>query len=119
MGQLVDDVTKIITGNKDERNAKREYENERQKILAQIESDEKAKANLVKKILATQRAGMGASGMSGKSLSDEAVLKRLREETEQPFSDKKRINIEKISKLKKPQKTNLIKFFLDKIPDMG
>ncbi len=114
MGQLVSDVTKILDYN----NAKKDAENQRQKILAQIASDEKNKVNLIKKVLSTQRAKYGADGNSGDSFSENAVLKRLRNETAQPYDDKKQENIEKIrkNKIKKP---NLIKNWLAKLDDIA
>ena len=45
MGQLVSDVTSILNY----RDSKKEAENERQKILADMAADEKEKTNLVKK----------------------------------------------------------------------
>ncbi|MDR0726808.1 MAG: hypothetical protein LBF37_01970, partial [Rickettsiales bacterium] len=56
--------------------------------MDQIAEDEKTKANLVKKALAAQRAKYGASGMSSKGMTEEAVLKRLKGETEQPYDEK-------------------------------
>ena len=47
MGQLVSDVTKIL----DYENSKKTAENQRQKILAQMASDENTKINLIKKVL--------------------------------------------------------------------
>ena len=105
MGQLVNDVQSILNY----KDQKKEVKKEKTRILDQIAADEVAKNNLVKKTLAKQRAAYGAGGMTGKGMTEEAVLKRLREETEEPFKDKKRTNLEKISKLKKPKKTNLLK----------
>lgn len=107
MGQIVSDVTDIVNYNK----SKKEAETARKKVLAQIASDEKAKANLVKKVLATQRAQYGASGMSGKGMTEEAVLKRLRDETEEPFAQKKKTNMEKLRNIK-AAKPNLVKSFI-------
>ncbi|MDR1361195.1 MAG: hypothetical protein LBJ18_02700 [Rickettsiales bacterium] len=113
MGQLVSDVTTVLNNKK----ANKEAESDRQKILAQIANDEKAKANLVKKALATQRAKYGADGMSDKGITEEAVLKRLRGETEEPFEEKKKANLEKFSKIKNT-KTNLLKTFLSRFDDL-
>jgi hypothetical protein len=110
MGQLVSDVTKVLDYNKD----KKEAENQRQQILSKIVSDEKTKTNLIKKVLSEQRAKYGASGNSGNSLSENAVLKRLREETEQPYEEKKQNNIEQIRKIK-AKKPNILKTWLSKI----
>ena len=52
MGQMVSDVTDILNNKK----SKKEAETNRQKILAQIVADEKAKTNLIKKNLAAPRA---------------------------------------------------------------
>ena len=110
MGQLVSDVTKVLDYNKD----KKEAENQRQQILSKIVSDEKTKTNLIKKVLSEQRAKYGASGNSGNSLSENAVLKRLREETEQPYEEKKQNNLEQIRKIK-AKKPNILKTWLSKI----
>ena len=110
MGQLVSDVTKVL----DYKNSKKSAESQRQKILEQIASDENTKTNLIKKVLAEQRAKYGASGNSGISLSEDAVLKRLRSETAQPYEEKKRNNMEQIKKIK-TKKPNLVKTWLSKI----
>lgn len=110
MGQLVSDVTKILDYN----NSKKNAENQRQKILSQIAADENAKTNLIKKVLAEQRAKYGANGNTGNSLSENAVLKRLRDETSQPYDEKKRTNIEKMSKIK-TKKPNILKTWLSNI----
>jgi len=107
MGQLANEIQNVTQDKK----AKKEVKKERQQILDQIAADEAAKANLVKKVLAKQRAAYGASGMTGKGMTEEAVLKRLREETEEPFNAKKSANQDKMSKLKAPKKTNLVKLF--------
>jgi hypothetical protein len=98
----------------DNKKAGRETKKERRKILDQIAADEAAKTNLVKKALARQRAVFGAAGMTGKGMTEEAVLKRLREETEQPFDAKKAANMNRISKIRKPKKTNLVRLFNSK-----
>ncbi len=103
MGQIVSDVTDVL----DNRKAKKEASTERKKILSQIAEDEKTKANLVKKALASQRAKYGASGMSSKGMTEEAVLKRLRDETEQPYNEKKRTNLEKLKSVKSNKKNML------------
>jgi hypothetical protein len=114
MGQLLSDVTKILDYN----NSKKNTNNERQKILAEIAADENTKTNLIKKILSTQRAKYGASGNSGNGFSEKAVLKRLRDETAQPYDDKKQENLEKIKKTK-TKKPNLVKTWLSKIDDIA
>lgn len=114
MGQLVSDVNKILDYN----NSKKSAENQRQKILRQIASDEQSKINLIKKVLSTQRAKYGANGNAGDSFSEDAVLKRLRTETAQPYEEKKQENMEKIRK-NKVKKPNLIKTWLSKIDDIA
>ena len=110
MGQLVSDVTKVL----EYKDSKKDAENERQKILANIAEDEKTKINLIKKVLAQQRAQYGASGNSGESLSENAVLKRLRSETAAPYDEKLKNNLEKINQIK-VKKPNLVKNWLSKI----
>lgn len=113
MGQLVSDVTDIL----DYKNSKKEAETERQKILAEMAKDETEKTNLVKKTLATQRAKYGASGMSGKSMIEGAVLKRLKQEVEEPYETKRRTNKEKLKKIK-VTKPNILQSILDKFDDL-
>jgi len=110
MGQLVSDVTKVL----DYKESKNSAKTERQKILAQMAEDEKTKTNLIKKILSEQRAKYGATGNSGKTLTEEAVLKRMRSETEQPYDEKYKNNLEKMKKIK-TSKPNLIKTWLSNI----
>ncbi len=110
MGQLVSDVTKVL----EYQDAKKSASNQRQKILAQMAQDEATKANLIKKALAAQRAKYGASGNSGESFSENAVLKRLREETAQPYNTKRQENMDKIKNLK-VKKPNLVKVWLSNI----
>lgn len=113
MGQLVSDVTEVLNY----KDSKKEAETERQKILSEMAADETAKTNLVKKTLATQRAKYGASGMSGRSMTEGAVLKRLKEETSEPYEEKRRNNTEKLKKVK-TTKPNLLQSFLDKFEDL-
>lgn len=110
MGQLVSDVTKVLDYNKSKKTA----ENQRQKILEQIASNENTKTNLIKKVLAEQRAKYGATGNSGTSLSEDAVLKRLRAETAQPYEEKKQASLEQLKKTK-AKKPNLLKAWLSNI----
>ena len=114
MGQLVSDVTKVLDYN----NSKKNAENQRQKILSQIASDEIKKTNLIKKVLSEQRAKYGATGNTGNSLSENAVLKRLRDETAEPYDEKKQENLEKVKKIK-TKKPNLIKNWLSKIDSIA
>lgn len=113
MGQLVSDVTSIINDKK----SKADADNERKSVLQQISDDEKTKTDLVKKALSTQRAKYGAGGMSGASMTTDAVLKRLREETEQPYDEKKKSNLEKLRKIKST-KTNLLKSLSDRFDEL-
>lgn len=110
MGQLVSDVTKVL----DYKDSKKSAENQRQKILEQIASNENTKTNLIKKVLAEQRAKYGATGNSGTSLSENAVLKRLRSETAQPYEEKKKTSLEQLKSIK-VKKPNLLKTWLSKI----
>ena len=110
MGQLVSDVTQVL----DYKQSKKDAETQRQKILAQIAEDETAKTNLIKKVLSTQRAKYGASGNSGNGFSEKAVLKRLRDETAEPYDTKYKNNLEKIANIK-TNKPNLLKTWLSKI----
>lgn len=115
MAQIASDVTDILEYKK----SKKEAKSQRKEILAQIAADEQTKANLVKKALATQRAKYGASGMntSGRGMTEEAVLKRLREETEQPYNEKRRTNMEKMKKIK-AKKPNLLKSVLSRFDEI-
>ncbi len=112
MGQIVSDVTEILDYNK----SKKEASSQRKKILADMARDEQTKTNLVKKALATQRAKYGASGMSGASMTAGAVLKRLKSETEEPYNEKRRTNIEKLKSIK-TSKPNLVKNLLSRFDD--
>lgn len=111
MGQVVSDVTEVL----DYKQAKKEAKSERKKILQQMAIDEQAKNNLVKKALATQRAKYGAAGMSGagRGMTEEAVLKRMREETEEPYNNKRRTNMEKL-KQAHAKKPNFVKTLLSR-----
>lgn len=103
MGQIISDVTDILNYKDSKKNA-----NETKKqILAEIAENEAEKQNLVKKVLATQRAKYGASGMSGRGLTEEAVLNRIKTETEQPYENKKKTNLNKL-KNTKANKKNLV-----------
>lgn len=113
MGQVVSDVTDIF----EYEHKKKEAKKQKNQILEQIKADEKTKTNLVKKALATQRAKYGAAGMSNKGMTEEAVLKRLREETEEPFNEKKRANINKIKSIK-VKKPNLLKSLVSHFDDL-
>lgn len=113
MGQTISDVTNIL----DYKKAKKEAKNERQKVLEQMAADEKTKVNLVKKNLAAQRAKYGASGMSNSGVTEGVVLKRLKSEIEEPYNEKRRNNLEKLSKIK-VQKPNLLKSLLGRFDSL-
>ncbi len=113
MGQVVSDVTEIL----DYKKAKKEAKKEKNQIMQQIAEDEKNKTNLVKKTLAAQRARYGAAGMSGKGMTEEAVLKRLREETEEPFNEKKRTNLNKYNSIN-VKKPNLFKKLVSRFEEL-
>lgn len=101
MGQLVSDVTNIL----DYKDKKGQAEATKKEALMKIVADEKEKTNLVKKVLATQRAKYGASGRMGNGQTEEKVLARLKKETEAPYEAKKQANL---GKIKKAQKANLL-----------
>ena len=113
MGQLASEVTEILDYQKNKKAASAE----KKEIRAQMAADEAAKTNLVKKALATQRAKYGAAGMSNKGMTEEAVLKRLRAETEEPFEEKKRTNLSKLKKIK-VDKPNLLKTLLSRFDEL-
>lgn len=100
MGQLVSDVSSVLDYNQ----SKKEARSQRAEILRQMAADNQAKNNLVKKTLASQRAKYGAAGMSGGGITEEAVLKRLKAEAEEPYNEKQRINATKLKNInvKKP-----------------
>lgn len=113
MGQIVSDVTDILDYKDDKKAAK----SQRQEILAQMAADEKAKTNLIKKALATQRAKYGASGMSGRGMTEGAVLQRLKAETAAPYEEKRRKNLNKL-KNTTSKKPNLLKSLLSRFDDL-
>lgn len=114
MAQIASDVTDILEYKK----SKKEAKSERKQILAQMAADEETKSNLVKKALAAQRAKYGAAGMNAsRGMTEEAVLKRLREETEQPYEEKRRTNMEKLKKVK-VKAPNILKSVLSRFDQM-
>ena len=110
MGQLVSDVTKVL----EYKDSKKNAENQRQQILTQMAQDEANKTNLIKKILSAQRAKYGATGNTGTSFSERAVLKRLRDENAEPYDVKRQSNLQKIENIK-VKKPNLVKTWLSNI----
>ena len=113
MGQIVSDVTSVL----DYENAKKDAANQRSEILRQMAADNAAKTNLVQKTLATQRAKYGASGMSARGVTEGAVLKRLKAETEEPYNEKQRTNQEKLKNIK-ATKPNLLSQLLSRFDDL-
>lgn len=113
MGQIASDVTDIL----EYKEAKKEAKSQRKQVLQQMAADEAAKTNLVKKTLAAQRAKYGASGMSGKGMTEGAVLKRLQAETEEPYNEKRRTNLEKLKSIK-ANKPNLLKTMLSRFDEL-
>jgi len=113
MGQIVSDVTSIL----DYKNNKQAAKTKRQEILQSIANDEKNKVNLIKKALSAQRAKYGASGMSGRGMTEQAVLQRIQNETSEPFEDKKRKNIEKLKNIK-TNKPNILKSLLSRFDEL-
>ena len=113
MGQIVSDVNSVL----DSKKSKKEAQSQRAQILSQMAADSAEKTNLVKKTLAAQRAKYGASGMSGKGMTEGAVLKRLQSETEQPYEEKKRANLEKLRNVKST-KSNLLTGMLSRFDDL-
>lgn len=107
MGQIVSDVTDILDYNQEKEKAK----SARKEILSQMAADEVEKENLVKKTLATQRAKYGASGMTGRGLTEETVLKRIQNDTESPFEARYQSNLKKLHNIK-PIKKNILKNLL-------
>ncbi|MDE6250667.1 MAG: hypothetical protein K2M34_03470 [Alphaproteobacteria bacterium] len=113
MGQLVSDVSEVL----DYKDAKKQASTTRKQILAQMAEDEKTKTNLVKKALAAQRAKYGASGMTNKGMTEDAVLKRLQGEAAAPYEEKRKTNLEKLrsTRAKKP---NLLKSVLSRFDNI-
>lgn len=113
MGQLVSDVTDIL----DYKDAKKSAKSQRKEILAQMATDEAEKTNLVKKVLASQRAKYGAAGVSWNNITTDAVLKRLQSETAEPYDTKRQSNLSKLKKTK-AAKPNLLKTLLGKFDEL-
>jgi hypothetical protein len=113
MGQLISDVTDILNY----QDSKKQAKNTRQEILAEMARDDAQRTNLVKKVLATQRAKYGASGMSGDGVTEGAVLRRLRDETNAPYADKRRQNMTRL-KQTQAQRPNLLKTLLSRFDQL-
>ena len=108
MGQIVSDVTEVL----DYKKNKKEASSKRQTILQQMADDETTKNNLVKKALATQRAKYGAGGVARESMTTGAVLKRIQDETSEPYKEKYRTNLNKLKSTKSGKPVNLLKKML-------
>ena len=114
MGQIVSDVTDVLEYNKSKKAAK----TARQEILQQMAKDDAAKTNLVKKALAAQRAKYGAGGMARENMTTGAVLKRISEETAEPYNEKRRANMTKLKNIKSEKPTNLLKKLLSHFDEL-
>ena len=110
MGQIVSDITSVL----DYQDAKKTAKNQRQEILAEMAKDNAEKQNLVKKVLATQRAKYGASGVSASSVTAGKVLERLKSETTAPYEEKRRKNQDKL-KSSRATRPNLLKSLLSRL----
>ncbi|MDR1697030.1 MAG: hypothetical protein LBR41_02290 [Rickettsiales bacterium] len=108
---VVSQATKINDNLKGPKDTTKEA---RKRLQEHMANEEKNKTNLVQKALATQRAKYGAAGASGRGMTEEAVLKRLRAEVEQPFDERKKDDLLQLKKLKKP-KRNIFKNILANI----
>lgn len=113
MGQLVSDVQDVL----DYKKSKSDASTARKKILADMAADEKTKTNLVKKALAAQRAKYGASGMSNRGMTEDAVLRRLQSEMSAPYDEKRRKSLEKLRQVK-TTRPNLLKKLMDKFDSL-
>lgn len=114
MGQILSDVTSVL----DYKNSKKEANSKRQQILEEMSTDEATKTNLVKKALAAQRAKYGASGVSGANMTTGAVLKRISDETAEPYDKKRRDNLSKLKSVKGSNQTNLLKKLIKHFDDL-
>ena len=114
MGQIVSDVIEVLDYDK----SKKETKSKRKEILQQMAEDEKTKANLVKKALATQRAKYGAGGMARENMTTGAVLKRIQGETAEPYDEKRRTNLAKLKATKGEKSPNLLKKLLAHFDDL-
>jgi len=113
MGQIISDVTDILNYKENKNIA----EKNKNKILTDIAADDTEKHNIVKKVLGNQRAKYGASGMSNNGLTEKNVLARLQQETELPYENKKRSNLNKLANITTKKKNILTSILehLDKL----
>jgi len=105
MGQYVKDVETVLN----HRNAKKEAQTERQKIIADMQKTKTDRANMIKKALAAQRARFGAGGGGG-GMSKDAVLERLKNETAESYNEQLRRSEEKLRRVQTPRR-NFLKTF--------
>lgn len=108
MGQIVSDVTDVL----DYKKSKKETTSKRQEILQQMANDDAAKTNLIKKALAAQRAKYGAGGVARESMTTSAVLKRIQDETAEPYDERRRANLAKLKSVSGAKSANLLKKLL-------
>ena len=108
MGQILSDVTEVLN----DQESKKEASSKRKQILKEMSADEAKKTNLIKKALATQRAKYGAGGVNGANMTTGAVLKRISDETAEPYDEKRRANLSKLKSVKESKSPNLLKMFL-------
>lgn len=113
MGQVVSDVTDLL----DYTDNKKQAKTQRQEILKQMAADDAEKTNLVKKVLSSQRAKYGASGMSNSGITEGAVLKRLKSEAAAPYEKKRKDNLSKLKKAR-ATKPNLLKSLLSRFDEI-
>ncbi|MCL2629522.1 MAG: hypothetical protein FWD33_02425 [Alphaproteobacteria bacterium] len=113
MSQYSNEIQDIIGLNNKKENKK--IQSERAKVLAQIAEDKRTRSNLVKKALAAQKAKFGAGGSEGKSDSDQAVLKRIEEETAEALDAQIEAKEDKLSKIKRPARTRAPRNLLKKL----
>ncbi len=113
MGQILSDVTDILNYQENKNTA----EKNKNKIIAEIAADDAEKRNIVKKVLGAQRAKYGASGMSNNGLTEKNVLARIKDETETPYENKKRANLNKLAGITTKKKNMLTSILehLDKL----
>ena len=104
MGQILSDVKDILNYT----DSKQEAKATKNQILEQLSKDEGEKQNLVKKVLATQRAKYGASGMSSKGITEKAVLERMKDETEKPYEAIRQTNLNKLKNIHAKKKNLLV-----------
>ena len=110
MGQIISDVTDVL----DYKENKKQAKETKKQILQDIIANDTEKQNLVKKVLATQRAKYGAAGMSTNDAAAKNVLARLKAETEKPYEEKKQANLKKL-KSTKVEKKNLLTTILGRL----